>query len=142
MIRRIGPASPHRSGAVIVELAVIAPLFVFFAIGMVELSRGIMVKQILSDAARRSCRLATMPGCTNTSLASEVKTTLEDNNLSTDNVSVTILVNGDAADITTAEQDDKISVRVTIPYSDVGWMTPFFVNGNVESEQLSMLRSS
>lgn len=140
MILRSPQCARTRQAAVVVEFAILAPLFVFFAIGLIELSRGIMVKQALSDAVRRACRLGTMSGSTNASLTTEINSTLQDNNLSTNNVSITILVNGVQSNVSAAQANDKITVTVSIPYEDVGWITPFFVTGNVQSESLSMLR--
>lgn len=130
----------RRCGAVIVEFALIVPLFVAFTLGMIELSRGIMVKQILSDAARRACRLGTLEGNTNTTMTDDIITTLQDNNLKTANINVTIRVNGAAADVSTANRHDKITVQVSIPYADVAWITPLILLGTIESETLSMMR--
>lgn len=145
MIRSCVPTSTRakkdrRPGAVVVEFALVVPLFVGFALGMIELSRGIMVKQILSDAARRACRAGTLAGSTNSTLTADIVTTLQDNNLNTNRVGITILINGQAGDVSSAQQHDKITVRVTLPYADVAWITPLFLQGNVESESLSMMR--
>lgn len=144
MIRSVLPSVaknvPKRRGAVIVEFALIVPLFVAFALGMIELSRGIMVKQILSDAARRACRAGTLMGATNSTLTSDIVATLRDNNISTTNVDIDISVNGQQADVSTSNQYDKITVKVSLPYADVAWITPLFLHGTVESEALSMMR--
>lgn len=129
-----------RRAAVIVEFALIAPLFVAFTLGMIELSRGIMVKQILSDAARRACRLGTLSGNNNSSLTNDIVKTLQDNNINSANVNVTILVNGVAADVSAAQRHDKITVQLSLPYADVAWVTPLILLGTIESESLSMIR--
>ncbi len=50
-----------RRGIAATEFAVIAPFLGILILGMFELARGIMVKQMLNDAARRACRVAIQP---------------------------------------------------------------------------------
>ena len=52
-----------------------------------------------------------------------------------------VLVNGVAGDLKTATQSDKITIRVSIPVSQIGWITPIFLPGQaIESESLVMMR--
>jgi len=44
-----------RKGLAVVELAIIVPVLVFLTIGMIEIARGLMVTEVLSNAARKGC---------------------------------------------------------------------------------------
>ena len=54
--RLAGALSRTRRGAVIVELAIIAPVLIAMMLGMIELGRAIMVRQTLTSAARKAAR--------------------------------------------------------------------------------------
>ena len=56
-----------------------------------------------------------MPTGTNSAVNSDVTTVLSNNNISTGNLTTTILVNGAATDVSKAPSGAKISVRVSIP---------------------------
>ena len=50
-------------------------------------------------------------------------------------------VNGQAVDVSTAQQGDQVSIKVAVPFNKVNW-TPlfFFTNASLESETLVMMR--
>jgi Flp pilus assembly protein TadG len=48
----------HRKGVAAVEFAIVLPLFVIMFLGMVELGRGLMVQQVITNAAREGARFA------------------------------------------------------------------------------------
>jgi hypothetical protein len=52
-------------------------------------------------------------------------------------------VNGVAADASTAQRGDQVSVKVSIPASQVLWLAPFFLNNqSIESETMVMMRQA
>ncbi len=57
-----GPS--FRTGAAVVEFAVVAPLLFMLTLGLMEVSRMVMVKQLLINASREGARLAVLPGAT------------------------------------------------------------------------------
>lgn len=132
----------RRRGAAVVEFAVVAPFIVFATMGMIELTRGIQVKHMLTDAARSGCRLAIQPGFSNSAVTQNVKDVLDENGISSSDATVTIYVNGSSTtQLTAAKQNDQIAVQVSVPVSKVCWITPIFLPGNkVESEKLTMMR--
>jgi Flp pilus assembly protein TadG len=138
---RTRPTPPAaRPGLAAVEMAVIAPVLVFVTIGMLEMARGMMVKETLTDAARKGCRTAILPNTTNAAVTSDINAVLNNNNISASYATVQILVNGAAADVSTAIRNDKISVKVSIPVSQVAWITPMFLPAkDIESETLVMM---
>jgi Flp pilus assembly protein TadG len=130
-----------RRGAAVAEFAIIAPLFVFFVLGACELSRGLWAKEVLGDAARRAARIGSQPGTSSATIISEVKNTLNDNNISTSQVVVTILVNGQVADASTATQNSQISVKVALPASVTSMFSAVFLRStSIESETVVMMR--
>lgn len=130
-----------RSGLAAAEFALVLPFLVFLAIGMIEMGRGLQVKEILSDAARKGCRTGIQPLATNTTVSADVNNVLTDNNITASDATITIQVNGVTANVNTAKQNDKISVKVSIPVSKIAWITPLFLPGSsIESSTMVMLR--
>jgi Flp pilus assembly protein TadG len=130
-----------RHGAAVVEFAVIAPFLTMIALGMIEVTRAIQVKDVLTDAVRSSCRLAILPGSDNAAVTSNINTLLNNAGIPPDYVTITIQVNGQTADVKTAVQGDKVAVQLAVPLDKVSWITPlFFTDQSVDSETLTMMR--
>ena len=131
--------SSSRRAAVAVEFALVLPFLMILVIGMFELGRGIMVKEFLSDASQKGCRTGVLPGKTNADITNDVADIMKDSNVT--GYSVTVLVNGVAGDVTTAQRFDKVSVKVSVPTSQVFWVTTFILTSTtVESETVVMMR--
>jgi Flp pilus assembly protein TadG len=133
--------APRRSGAAVVEFALLAPLLGVLVVGMIETSRGLLVKEILSDAARKGCRAGIQPAAASSAITADVNNILSDNQINSGDATVTVLVNGVQADASTAQQNDQISVKVSIPASKVSWGVSLFLGGGtIESETIVMMR--
>ena len=129
-----------RFGIAVLEFAFIAPLLVFLSIGMLEVARGMQVKQVLTDAARKACRAGILSTGTNTAVTADINSVLSSNSISTSAATITILVNGTSAEVSTAAANQPISVKVAIPYSSVATITGFFLTGvSIESEKIVMM---
>ena len=134
-------ARTRRRGIATVEFAFVGVVLVFLTIGMVEVARGMMVKETLSNAARRGCRTAILPTGTNSAIQTDIDRVLTAHNIKSSDATATVMVNDQVADITTAKQNDKISVRISVPVAKVCWITPLFLAGsNFESETVVMMR--
>jgi Flp pilus assembly protein TadG len=130
-----------RRGAAAVELAVLAPLLGVLMMGMVEMARAMTAKTLLNDAARKACRTGVLPNNGNTAITGEVSNILSDNGLSIANATVTIQVNGQSVDASSAQQNDRVSVKVAMPYSQFAWTHPLFLGSTtIESETVAMMR--
>ena len=141
--RGLPSPTPHllRRGAATAEFAVLAPFLFFLMLGTFELARGILVKQVLNDAARKACRTGITPGKANSDVTNDVNDVLNDNNISPSNATVTIQVNDSSADVSTSNRNDKVTVKVSIPISAVFWAGTYFLSGStVESDYVSMMR--
>jgi Flp pilus assembly protein TadG len=130
----------RRRAVAAVEMAIIAPVLVFLTIGMLEMARGMMVKEVLTDAARKGCRTAIQSNGTTAAVMADVTAILTSNNITTTRAVVKVYVNDVEADAKTATIGAKLSVKVSIPVADVAWITPLIMPGAViESETVIML---
>jgi hypothetical protein len=141
-IRTRDPERAGRHASASVEFALIAPILGLLIVGMFELSRGIQVKQILSDAARKGCATGAKPGKTNTDINNDVNNILTDNSISTSAATIAIYVRGQPYDSSNPpKQFDMVAVKVSIPVSAIYWVTSYFLtNSEVESETYVMMR--
>lgn len=121
-----------RNGAAVVEMAVVLPVFVTIMLGIIEIGRGMMVGQLVTNAAREGARLATMTGTTNAQVTSTVSTFLQNSTgASSSNVTVTI-TNSNAASgntLTNAQTGDLITVQVSLPFSPVSFLPANYLAG-------------
>jgi Flp pilus assembly protein TadG len=138
----------------------LAPLFWIMIVGMFEVSRALMVKEVLTDAARKSCRTAILPGAgwndvANGAAGSEIYDVMvTDNGFSWSNITKTIVVtdtSGNSTTLTTADTNNvlqnstwgsTISVKVAIPASATTWGPGyiFIPATDIESESVVMMR--
>jgi Flp pilus assembly protein TadG len=133
------PAGRSRPALAAVELALLSPFIVTLILGMVEIAHGLAVKESLSDAAQKACRTGAKPGKSTADAQAEVDNIMQDLNIT--NYSTAILLNGTTTDIQYAKHNDQISVKVTVPVSQVFWAATFFIPAqDVESETVVMLR--
>jgi Flp pilus assembly protein TadG len=133
------PAQPRRRGGAAVEFALVSPFLVAVLLGMFEISRAILVKETLSDAAQQGCRTASHTGMANSNVTADVNNVMSAAGFS--GYTVTILVNGTAGDVANAQRYDQVSVKISVPDSQVFWVSTFFIPGNtVESETVVMMR--
>jgi Flp pilus assembly protein TadG len=134
-------AETHRRGTAAVEFAILVPFLAVLAMGMIEVTRGVQVKDMLTDAVRSGCRLAIQPGTASATVQANINQVLTNAGIPTGDVTITIQVNGQTVDASTAVKGDTISVKIALPVDDVGWVTPVFFSGkSVESETLVMMR--
>ncbi len=149
--------SGRRWGVAATEFAVLAPFLGALIVGMCELGRAVMVKNVLTNAARKACRTGITPNKGYQNLIDDANNILTDNSISTTNATVTVQVAsytgtstapswGSFATVSKASSFtpsplDKVSVQVSVPVTDVLWFLPTFLPSSaVESDTLNMLR--
>lgn len=137
--------SGTRRGATLVELAIVLPVFMMVVMGIVEFGRGMMVGQLVMNAARHGARLAVIDGATNADVEAAVKETLATAvGISPGDITVTITVtpapgNTDPGnDLTRAQPKDLVKLFVQIPYDKVGYVAGSYLNGTHLSGQCVM----
>jgi Flp pilus assembly protein TadG len=122
-----------RHGAAVLEFAIVAPLVFLFVLALIELGRGLMVTHLLTKAARQGCRVGIVEGKSTSDITTAVTSALSGVGISGDSVSVQ--VNDGAADASTAQAGDEITVVVSAPVSSVTWVpVTRFLSGNLSGQ--------
>jgi Flp pilus assembly protein TadG len=147
----------RRAGVAAAELAILAPFLVTVVLGTFELGRGVMVKDILTDAARKGCRTGVTATGTYQGLINDVQNILTDNSITAADATITIQIASytgtgttpswgafttvSGASSYTPKTLDKVSVKVAIPVTDALWLAPVFMSSaSLESETLIMVK--
>jgi Flp pilus assembly protein TadG len=146
-------ASPPRVRLAVaaVEMALLAPILGLIALGMFELSRGVMVRQILTGAARKGCRTGIIHQYGNSNIINDATNVMQDNGFDTTkfnpptigaiNITVTDPNGNVLADSLDAPPGSTVSVQVVIPTSSVNWVSSYFLTNNmVESDAIVMMK--
>ncbi len=126
-----------QNGAVAVEFAVIAPLFLLLLAGIIEFGLASRLQHSLSTAARHGARAASIEGSTSSQITQIVKDAcFKAQGVAPKDVTVAISINGQTSgDLSQAKQRDEISVTVSIPYSKAGvsFFAKAFANSTLSS---------
>jgi Flp pilus assembly protein TadG len=121
----------------LVEFAVVAPIFFLLLFGIIEFGRAIMVKEVLTNAAREGARLAVLDSPTPT--ASSVRTTVTTylSNAGISGATVTIT----PTEPTSAGYGQPVTVTVSIPFGSVSWLpSPMFLGRTTQLTATSVMR--
>lgn len=105
----------YRSGVAVVEFAIVAPVFVVFVMGMIEVSRGLMVQEVITNAAREGARAAVLDSSTTSSVTSTVQSYLTAANISASAATITVT-------IPAVRYSNYATVTVSVLYSKVTWV--------------------
>ena len=141
----------RRSGAAAVKMALFMPILGFILIGMFELSRGIMVKQVLTGAARKGSRTGILQLYGNSNIIGDATNVMQDNGFDSTlfnppttgaiNITVTDPNGNSLPDALNAPSGSTISVQVVIPVTSVKWLTTFFLTSDMfESDPVVMMK--
>ena len=115
-------AGAKRRGIAMTEFVVVFPILFLAIIGIVELGRAVMVQQIVTNAAREGARRAVVPEATNDVVNTLVDNYLVQTSLGADTRTIEILGgDGQALDLSTANPKSVITLRVSVPYREVGF---------------------
>jgi hypothetical protein len=152
-VRNGNPLPPRmgRSAAVAVEFALVLPILGLIMLGMFELSRGMMVKQTLADAARKGCRTGILHQYGNADIINDATNVMRDGGFDATRFnpptlgSITITVtdpNGNTlADCLDAPEGTIVSVQVSIPVSSMRWVTAYFLTDSMmDSDAIVMMK--
>src|SRR5438309_9824553 len=130
----------RRRAAAATELAIMAPFLATLVMGMCEMGRAVMVKDILTNAARKGCRTGVTPGKTYQNVLDDVTNIFSDNNISSANVTITVQIAAYTGNSTTPSWGsfttvtsnsaftpnalDQVLVKVEVPAANVLWFSP------------------
>jgi len=155
------PGRMRRWGIAATELAMVAPLLGTIFVGMMELSRGVSVKEMLSNAARKGCRTGIQRNTSSTDIFNDCVNIMRDNGFDSTAFNPPLPVNPDPSktyvgsvtitvtdpngttltDALGAPQGSQVTVQVSIPISSVMWVTSFFLTQRqLESETMVMMK--
>ncbi len=128
---------PNRMGAAMIEFALVAPLMILFTLGIIEMGRMTMVKQVLTNISREGARMASLPEATSTDVQSTVQQLLVGSNIN----GATITLN--PSSISTAPSGSLVTVSITVEAESISWLkTPLFMTGKSVSASTAMRRES
>jgi Flp pilus assembly protein TadG len=141
----------RRWGTAAVEMAFVVPILGIIVVGMFELSRGVMVKQTLTGAARKGCRTGIIHQYGNSDIISDATNVMRYNGFDSTLFnppsigSITITVtdpNGNTlSDALDATPGSKVSVQVAIPVTSFKWTSMYFLNATMfESDSVVMMK--
>jgi Flp pilus assembly protein TadG len=143
--KRTLTAQQGRRGAAMVELAVCLPLLVMIILAIIEFGRGMMVAELLNDAARVGVRQAILAGSTNTAVSQTITNFVQSTNVNSQAITVTITVtpaagNPDPANqIANAHLGDVCAIAVRVPFDRVSYIPGTYLAGNTLKGACSML---
>lgn len=105
----------RRDGTTLVELAFALPIFFFIVISFCEFGRYLMVQHALNEAARVGCRDAVLAGRSKSDIESKALAILAPFGVTSHTVNCV------PTDPATAAQWDLVTVRISVPYSNVSF---------------------
>jgi Flp pilus assembly protein TadG len=118
-------AKPRR-GAVALETALGLPLFFLLIFAMIEMTRLGQAYNMLCLAAREGCRVAVIPGNTETDAENAVSTILSSAGITT-NTPVWTWGSGQTS-LAGTNLGDPVTLTLSVPFSSVSWLaTPLFL---------------
>lgn len=130
-----------RTGAALVEMAVVLPIFVTLMLGLVEFGRAIMVGQMVTNAAREGCRQAILDGSTNAAVETFIKDFLRTSaGVANADTTVTITIANPlaAGQLSATESRDLVTVQVSVPFSRVSYLPPSFLGATALASTSAM----
>jgi Flp pilus assembly protein TadG len=130
------PGRSRSRGTSAVEMAIVAPVIVTLFMAQIESSRLGMVAQLLTTAAREGCRVAVVPGHTQSDVQTRINNVLAGSGISVGTVTPTA---PSGYTWNTAPQGTAITVSLSVPYNQVSWLgTPYFLNGATVAASATM----
>ncbi|WP_315858849.1 TadE/TadG family type IV pilus assembly protein [Blastopirellula sediminis] len=127
----------YRTGAAVVEFAIVAPLFFLLVFGMIEYGRMVMVQQVITNASREGARRAVLDGATTTEVVAAVEEFLNQASVSGPNLEIRVSPDPPSS----AENGDPVGVTVIVPFSDVSWIpSPMYLGGTTLEAKTVMRR--
>ncbi|PHS11675.1 MAG: hypothetical protein COA78_09170 [Blastopirellula sp.] len=140
-----------RSGAVALEFVITSFVLLIAIVGIIELSRAIMVNQVLINAAREGARNVVIPGATDESFDQVMDHYLRSAGIQPDLCTVEVYKNlteeqhsdpslrPSPINVENTSSHDEITVLVGVPFSDVSWgFMNFIANDTVLSAEVVM----
>ena len=120
-----------RSGAAILELAILLPLLTMMAMGLIEFGRAMVVQEILTNAAREGGRRASISGTSHAAALAAIDAYMANEGITAH--TRTIVPNSN-----TVAKGDPITVTVSVAYAAVDYGILFWLGDNTLNVQVVM----
>ncbi len=114
--RLVGRKMNRSTGAAVVEFAFVAPLMILMTMGMLEVGRMVMVKQLLVNASREGARLAVLPGATAGDVTAHVESELAASSIQG------VTVNVSPPTLAASAAGTPVTVTASVEASSVSWV--------------------
>lgn len=132
-----------RRGATMVELAIVLPVLLLIILGIIEFGRGVMVQQILTNAAREGARQAVLPGMTTLQVEDRVNSYLDNTSVSGASRKVEVRdLNGNRVQVATVAPRSTVVVFVSVPYDQVSFALRRWLGGRTLSASAAMRKEN
>lgn len=139
------PQSCPRRGAAMVEMALVMPVFVMVALGIIEFGRALWVANMVTNAAREATRSAVLDGSTNSSVTQAARDFLTSTlNVPANDVSVTISVTpatgnpNPGGEVANSNTRDLIEVAIAIPFNKIALVPGNYLSGKTLTGRAAM----
>ena len=132
-IRNRPPARRRRrSGAMVVEFAICAPILFLFFFAALEFSRVNMIRQTIENAAYEGSRRGIVPGATANDCRNAAQVVL--NTVSTNDANITVTPS------VITPNTSQVTVTISVPVDSNSWITPLFFDNKTLSNSMTMRR--
>lgn len=132
-----------RRGVASVEFAVVLPVLILLALGMMEFSRAMTVQRVLANASREAARQAILDGASVTDIEDRIHGYLAASNIDSQTISYTVNGAGVGDPTSEAVSGDAIGVEISVPFDDVRWLpVPGYIGGTILRAESFMRRES
>lgn len=128
---------PARTGAAVVEFAIVGPLMIMLTMGMMEVGRAVMVKQVMVNASREGARMAILPSASSQTVIAQVQAQLAASSINGTTVTIT------PPSLDNAPAGTPVTVAISVNASQVSWIpNPAFTLNRTISTATTMRRES
>jgi Flp pilus assembly protein TadG len=124
--------SPRRSGAVVTEFAICAPLLFFFFFASLEFSRVNMIRQSVENAVYEGARRGIVPGATADNCRASAQAVL--NSISASGATI------DVSPTVITKNTPEVTVSVAVPVNNNSWVFPVFFADKTISSSMTLRR--
>ena len=135
------PAGRRRTGAAMLEAAIVLPILIMLFLGIIEMGRVMMLNQVATNAAREGARLAIVPGASNAAVTTAVNNYLDNAGVSGSSRSVVVMNQSDVATTVDAiPSKESVTIRISFPYSSNTWGFTRIMAGKTLVSEVTMRR--
>lgn len=130
-----------RSGAAMLEMAIVLPIFLMLVLGIIEMGRVMMINQMACNACREGARRAVIPGMTDDTVMGIVNGYLDAAGISPTGRSVKLMDSGGSeVSLATIGSHESVTLEVSFPYAENTWGFTAIMGATQSVNQATMRR--